>query len=72
VDERSGPADDGTERTDGRGSLRQAEEAGIPSFYKDMPVFAGGRWGGSGVNPAVPVEIYVNPDDLEQARQLLV
>jgi hypothetical protein len=47
------------------------KEAGIPSYYKDAMVF-GSPWGGAGVNPAVPVEIYVNPEDLERARQLLV
>jgi hypothetical protein len=47
------------------------KEAGIPSYYKDAMVFSG-LWGGSGVNPAVPVEIYVNPEDLERARQLLI
>jgi hypothetical protein len=45
-------------------------EAGIPSYYKDASVF-GGPWGGSGANPSVPVEIYVNLEDLERARGLL-
>jgi hypothetical protein len=46
------------------------KEAGIPAYYRDASAFVG-VLGGSGVNPALPVEIYVNPDDLECARQIL-
>lgn len=30
-----------------------------------------GVWGGSAVNPATPVEIYVGPEDFERAKQLI-
>lgn len=46
------------------------KEAGIPAYYRDFMAFTG-IWGGSGVNPANPVEIVVRPEDLERARHVL-
>lgn len=46
------------------------KEAGIPAYYRDVMPFTG-VWGGSGVNPANPVEIFVRPEDLERARHVL-
>jgi Putative prokaryotic signal transducing protein len=46
------------------------KEAGIPSSTRTRESSAR-RGGGSGVNRTVPVEIYVNFDDLERAEQLL-
>ena len=46
------------------------KEAGIPAYYRDFMSFMG-IWGGSGANPANPVEIVVRPEDLERARHVL-
>jgi hypothetical protein len=43
---------------------------GIPAFYRDLSPVTGAL-GGSGVNPAFGVEIFVNPEDRERAEQLL-
>jgi hypothetical protein len=46
------------------------KEAGIPAYYADVLPIAG-ILGGSGVNPANPVEIFVRPEDIERARHVL-
>jgi hypothetical protein len=47
------------------------EEAGIPAYYRDVGSAFTNVWGGSAVNPASPVEIMVNPEDLEPAKQVI-
>jgi hypothetical protein len=47
------------------------KDAGIPSYYRGTSGTVGFLLGGSAVNPANPVEIYVRPDDLARARQLI-
>lgn len=46
------------------------KEAGIGSYYQDAMGFTG-LWGGSAVNPALPVAIYVYPDDIDRARRVV-